>query len=50
MSGHQSSRPTTKGDPRNKAAEDLDLKFVELPFEKHEPSQTERFLREKKEK
>ena len=49
--GHLSSRPTTKGDVRsNKGADEPDLKFVELPFEKHEPSQTEKFLRDKKEK
>ena len=49
--GHLSSRPTTKGDVRSsKGADEPDLKFVELPFEKVEPSQTEKFLRDKKEK
>ena len=50
--GHLSSRPTTKGDVRTPkgGADEPDLKFVELPFEKHEPSQTEKFLRDKKEK
>ena len=49
--GHLSSRPTTKGDVRSSTgAEEPDLKFVELPFEKIEPSQTEKFLRDKKEK
>jgi hypothetical protein len=50
LSDHLSSRPNTKGDARGKLPDELDLKFVEIPYEKHEPSQTERFLRDKKEK
>ena len=50
LSDHLSSRPNTKGDARGKQVDDLELKFVEIPHEKHEPSQTEKFLRDKKDK
>lgn len=43
-------RPLSGSSSRPGTTKDDGPKFVELPFEKIEPSQTEKFLRDKKEK